>query len=68
MKTVSNDYAAQFPIDGVSADGPFDGFPFDRIGDDLRHLYDEVIASDVPHSLMQLAEAIDARRSGQSSE
>lgn len=62
MKTVSDTYAAQFHAFGGPSDGAFDSTLLGRIGDDLRHRYDEVTDADIPRSLLDLAEAIDARR------
>jgi hypothetical protein len=63
MRTVSDNYASPFSIDGNSSDEPIDGFLLNRIGDNLRHLYDGVIDSEMPRSLLELAETVDARRS-----
>ncbi len=62
MKTVSDTYATQFSSFGGLSDGTRDPVLLDRIGEDLRHLYDDLTDADLPRSLLELAETIDARR------
>ncbi|GEP01723.1 hypothetical protein GCM10007887_20550 [Methylobacterium haplocladii] len=45
-----------------ASEGTFDSALLGRIGDDLRHLYDELTDSELPSSLRDLAETVDARR------
>lgn len=62
MKTVTDHFAAPFSSHACTSDGAFDSSLLGRIGDDLRHLYDEMTDQDMPPSLRDLAETIDAQR------
>jgi hypothetical protein len=62
MKTVSDNHASQFHGFGSPSDGAFDSTLLGRIGDDLRHRYDDVTDAEIPRSLLDLAESIDAHR------
>lgn len=68
MKTVSDHFAAPFCSAGRASDGGFDSTLLGRIGDDLRHHFDDSLDSELPRSLRELAETIDARRMGETSD
>lgn len=64
MKAVPDNFLASFSAYAEQRDSAIDSSLLGRIGDDLRHLYDEVTDAELPRSLLALAETIDARRMG----
>ena len=64
MKTIAENFAYNTPRARRSGEGSADNPLLAKIGDDLRDLYSEITEADQPRTLLDLAEAIDARRSG----
>lgn len=62
MKAVGENYTAHFDCTDEAQDGALPPSLLARIGGDLRNLYSGITESELPRSLLDLAEAIDARR------
>lgn len=61
MKTVANNYAANFHRPGFTTSSLSETLLLAKIGDDLRQLYHDVTTSSPPAELLDLARMIDDR-------